>query len=42
MFVKDKAFYKQAVTIAIPISMQRMITIGVNLMDNIMVGSLGE
>lgn len=42
LLVKDKAFYKQAVAIAIPISMQSMITIGVNLMDNIMVGSLGE
>lgn len=42
LFVRDKAFYKQAVAIAIPISMQSMITIGVNLMDNIMVGSLGE
>ncbi len=40
--VMDKTFYKQAVAIAIPISIQSMITIGVNLMDNIMVGSLGE
>jgi len=40
--VKDKVFYKQAVVIAVPISIQSMITIGVNLMDNIMVGSLGE
>ncbi len=42
IFVKDKSFYKQAVAIAVPISLQSMITIGVNLMDNIMVGSLGE
>ena len=40
--VRDKTFYKQALAIAIPISIQSMITIGVNLMDNIMVGSLGE
>lgn len=40
--VRDKSFYKQALAIAIPISIQSMITIGVNLMDNIMVGSLGE
>lgn len=42
VFVKDKEFYRQTVTIAVPISLQSMITIGVNLMDNIMVGSLGE
>lgn len=40
--VRDKAFYKQTLSIAIPIAIQSMITIGVNLMDNIMVGSLGE
>ncbi len=42
IFVKDKTFYKQAVAIAVPISLQSMITIGVNLMDNVMVGSFGE
>ena len=42
IFVRDKEFYRQAVAIAVPISLQSMITIGVNLMDNIMVGSLGE
>ena len=40
--VTDKKFYKEAVAIAIPISLQSMITMGVNLLDNIMVGSLGE
>ena len=42
LFVKDKEFYKKAAGIAIPVSLQSMITIGVSLMDNIMVGSLGE
>ena len=42
IFVRDKEFYRQAVAIAVPISLQSMITIGVNMMDNIMVGSLGE
>lgn len=41
-FVRDKQFYKNAAAIAIPVSLQSMITIGVNMMDNIMVGSLGE
>lgn len=42
LFVKDKEFYRETIAIAIPISLQSMITIGVNMMDNIMVGSLGE
>lgn len=42
LFVRDKQFYKNAAAIAIPVSLQSMITIGVNMMDNIMVGSLGE
>lgn len=42
MFVTDRSFYKKALAIAIPISLQSMITIGVNLLDTIMVGSLGE
>ena len=42
IFVRDKEFYRQAAAIAVPISLQSMITIGVNMMDNIMVGSLGE
>ena len=40
--ITDKKFYKEAAAIAIPISLQSMITMGVNLLDNIMVGSLGE
>ena len=41
-FVKEKEFYKQAACIAIPISLQSEITIGVSMMDNIMVGAQGE
>ena len=37
-----KAFYKQTFIIALPIALQSLITIGVNLIDNIMLGSLGE
>ena len=40
--VKDKEFYKEAALIAIPISLQNVITIGVNLADTVMVGALGE
>lgn len=42
LFVRDKEFYKKALTIAVPISLQSMITIGVNLADTVMVGTLGE
>ena len=40
--VKDKAFYLKAASIALPIAAQSLITIGVNIMDTIMVGDLGE
>ena len=39
---KTRNFYRETIAIAIPISLQSIITIGVNMMDNIMVGSLGE
>lgn len=37
-----KDFYKETIAIALPIALQSLITIGVNLVDNIMLGSLGE
>ena len=42
LFVKDKAFYKKAAMITIPIAAQSLITIGVNMIDTIMLGSMGE
>ena len=42
LLVKDKCFYKRMAVIAIPISLQSMITIGVNMTDTVMVGKLGE
>lgn len=41
-FVRDKSFYKKTALIAIPIALQSLITIGVNMMDTIMLGSMGE
>lgn len=38
----DKNFYRKLVKIAIPIAAQSVITTGVNLMDTIMLGTLGE
>ncbi len=42
LFIKDQAFYKKVAAIAIPIALQGLITNGVNIMDTLMVGSLGE
>ena len=38
----DRGFYKKLVTIAFPVAMQSVITVGVNLIDTIMLGKLGE
>ena len=42
LIIKDKLFYKKAASIAIPIALQGLITNGVNMMDTIMVGAVGE
>lgn len=42
LFVKDKNFYRTLLILAVPIALQSLITVGVNMMDNIMLGSLGE
>lgn len=41
-YLGDRAFYTKLVRIALPIALQGLINIGVNMMDNIMVGQLGE
>ena len=40
--VTDMTFYKKAMLIIIPVLLQNMINQGVNMMDTIMVGQLGE
>ena len=42
LIVDDKEFYRKVFFLALPIAMQSMITIGVNMLDTIMVGKLGE
>ena len=42
LFKKDPIFYGKVFTIAIPIALQSLISIGVNMLDTIMVGSLGD
>lgn len=41
-YLGTKDFYRETIAIALPIAIQSLITIGVNLVDNIMLGSLGE
>ena len=42
VFTKDKSFYKNLILLAIPISLQNLITFAVNFADNLMIGSLGD
>lgn len=41
-WVRDKSFYKKVLLILVPIVLQSIINQGVNMMDTIMVGRLGE
>jgi len=42
LFDMEKGFYKRVFVLALPIAAQSLITIGVNMLDNIMVGQIGE
>ncbi len=42
LFVRDKKFYQTLAALALPIAAQQMISVGVNMADNIMLGQLGE
>lgn len=42
IFVRDKKFYRTLAAFAFPIAAQQLITVGVNMADNIMLGQLGE
>ncbi|MEG0020105.1 MAG: MATE family efflux transporter, partial [Oscillospiraceae bacterium] len=41
-FLIEKNFFKTVISIALPIAMQNVISTGVNAMDSIMLGSLGN
>lgn len=41
-FIANKAFYKNALTLAIPLMVQQLVTSSVNLVDNLMIGQLGD
>lgn len=40
--VKDRQFYRALLAIAIPTALQGLVSLSVNMLDNIMVGSLGD
>lgn len=42
LLVRERSFYKKLVSIAVPIALQQLITVGVNMMDTIMLGRLDE
>lgn len=42
LIIKDSGFYKKVFKLATPIALQSLITIGVNMLDTIMLGKLGE
>lgn len=42
LFQKDKAFYKKVLILALPIALQSLIAVGVNMLDTIMVGGIGS
>lgn len=42
VFTKDRSLYKTLFALAVPISLQNLITFAVNFADNLMIGSLGD
>ncbi len=42
IFGLDRGFYRQVVVLALPIALQSLISIGVNMLDTVMLGRLGE
>ena len=42
VFTKDRSFYRSLVTLAVPISLQNLVTFAVGFADNLMIGSLGD
>ena len=42
LWIKDRQFYSSIIKIGLPIVLQGMITIGVNMADTIMLGQMGE
>lgn len=41
-YLGDRELYKKMIKIAVPVSLQSLITVGVNLMDTVMLSSMGD
>lgn len=41
-YLGDRHFYQQILQLAIPVSLQQLITVGINLMDTVMLSSMGD
>ena len=41
-FIADKTFYKYVLSLAVPLMFQQLVTSSVNLVDNLMIGQLGD
>ena len=42
VFTRDRSFYRTLIALAIPISLQNLITFAVGFADNLMIGRLGD
>ncbi len=40
--LRNKSFYKKTLTLMAPVALQQLISVGVNFMDNLMIGGFGE
>ncbi len=41
-FIANKHFYKNVIAVAVPLMLQQLVTSSVNLVDNLMIGQLGD
>lgn len=41
-YLGDRGFYKTMFGIAVPVALQQLITVGINLMDNVMLSGMGD
>ena len=42
VFTKDRSFYRSLFLLAVPISLQNLVTYAVSFADNLMIGALGD
>ena len=40
--LRNKAFYRKTLRLMAPVLLQQLISVGVNFMDNLMIGGFGE